>query len=71
MKDLNDQIAKFHPGLEQFVLAGDANIGFSTQKGSHSTFFADMSPLILWQPVDKHFLVETAFDLGIGGADVT
>jgi len=70
MKDLSEQLAKFRPGLEQFVLAGDANIGFSSQKGSNSTFFADMSPLIIWQPTDKNFLVETAFDLGIDGQDI-
>jgi len=29
-----------------------------------------MSPLILWQPTDSHILIESAFDLGIGGADI-
>ena len=70
MKDLAAQIDKSHPGLDGFVLVGDANFGFNAQKGSHSTFFADISPLILWQPVDSHLLIETAFDLGIGGADI-
>lgn len=59
------------PGLEGFVLAGDANIGFVTQRKTNSTFFADVSPLILWQPPDSHLLVEAAFDLGIGGSDVS
>jgi NTP pyrophosphatase (non-canonical NTP hydrolase) len=71
LKTLNDRVDKAHPGLESLVIAGDANFGFSAQRKSDSTFFADMSPLILWQPVDSKFLIETAFDLGIGGADVT
>jgi hypothetical protein len=70
MKAIQDQVNKDQPGLEGFVIAGDANIGFETQKGNTSTFFADLSPLILWQPPDSHFLVESAFDLGIGGADI-
>jgi hypothetical protein len=64
-------VEKYHPGLEGLVVAGDANFGFQTQRGTDSTFFADLSPLILWQPPDSHFLIESAFDLGIGGADVT
>jgi hypothetical protein len=67
---LVNQVGKSVPGLEGLAVVGDANIGFQTQKATHSTFFADLSPLILWQPPDSHFLVESAFDLGIGGADV-
>jgi hypothetical protein len=70
LKTIQDALQHSHNGLEGFVLAGDANIGFETQRGTPSTFFADISPLILWQPPDSHFLVETAFDLGIGGADI-
>jgi hypothetical protein len=70
LKAINDQIAKIHPGLESVVIAGDANVGFQTQRGSNSTFFADVSPLILWQPPNSKILIETAFDLGIGGADI-
>ncbi|MGD0540446.1 MAG: hypothetical protein ABSB33_02900 [Tepidisphaeraceae bacterium] len=70
MKAVQDQVNKIHPGLESFVLAGDAAFGFQTQRGTDSTFFADVSPLILWQPVDSHILIESAFDLGIGGADI-
>jgi hypothetical protein len=70
MKAIQDQVNKAHPGLEGFVIAGDANIGFQAQRGTDSTFFADLSPLILWQPPDSHFLVESAFDLGIDGSDV-
>ena len=70
LKALSDKINKAMPGLENFVLAGDANIGFNMTRTQHSTFFADMSPLIIWQPPEKRLLVETAFDLGIGGADI-
>jgi hypothetical protein len=70
LKVIRDAVSHEKSGLEGFVLAGDANIGFVTQHKTNSTFFADMSPLIIWQPQDSHLLVETAFDLGIGGSDV-
>ena len=70
-KVLQDAIHQEHSGLEGFVLSGDANIGYQNQRKTSSTFFADMSPLIIWQPPDSHLLVETAFDLGIGGQDVS
>lgn len=70
LNDLQAQVVKDHPGLEGLVIAGDANFGFRTQRGTDSTFFADVSPVILWQPVDSHILIESAFDLGIGGADI-
>jgi predicted metal-binding transcription factor (methanogenesis marker protein 9) len=65
LKALQQQVKKSSPGLEDFVIVGDANIGYSAQRGNDSTFFADVSPLILWQPPDSHFLIETAFDLQI------
>jgi len=71
LKDLEQAIKQAKPGLEGLVVAGDMNVGFVSQKGTNSSFFADMSPLILWQPTNSHILIETAFDLGIGGADVT
>jgi hypothetical protein len=70
LKVIRDAASHEKSGLENFVLAGDANIGFVTQRKTNSTFFADMSPLIIWQPTDSHLLVETAFDLGIGGSDI-
>ena len=70
MKAVHDELAKISPGLESLVIAGDANFGFQAVHGTDSTYFADLSPLILWQPVDSHFLIESAFDLGIGGADI-
>jgi hypothetical protein len=70
LKSLKDDIDKARPGLEGVVIAGDAAFGFVAQRGSDSSFNADVSPLILWQPPDSKFLIETAFDLGIGGADI-
>lgn len=66
LKAINDQIDNDRPGLEGFAIVGDANVGFQTQRKTDSTFFADVSPLILWQPPDTHFLIEYAFDLQIG-----
>jgi hypothetical protein len=71
LKIVRDLAERSKPGLEGFVLAGDANMGFQTQRKTNSTFFADVSPLILWQPPESHLLIEAAFDLGIGGEDVS
>ena len=46
------------------MIAGDAAVGFVTQRKSNSTFFAQVSPLFLWEPTDR-LLFEAAFDLGI------
>jgi hypothetical protein len=71
LKGLEAKVGSAMPGLESVVIAGDANFGFQAIHGQKSTFFADLSPLILWQPPDSHFLFEAAFDLSIGGADVS
>src|SRR5208282_978495 len=71
LQSVQEEIAKQHSGLESVVFAGDANIGWSdVRNSSPNTFFADVSPLILWQPEDPRLLVEAAFDLGIGGEDI-
>jgi hypothetical protein len=70
LKALKQELDKGHPGLESIVIAGDSAVGFTTQRKTDSSFNADVSPLILWQPPDSKFLVEFAFDLAIGGADV-
>ena len=70
LKGLSDMVDKIRPGLENVVIAGDASFGFQTLRKTPSTFFADLSPLILWQPPESHILIESAFDLGIGGADI-
>ncbi len=51
-------------GLETLVIAGDAAVGFTTQKGSKSSFNAGVSPLFLWKPTDR-FLFEAAFGIGV------
>ena len=57
-----------NPAWKNWCLRAMPNIGFpDAAQALDSTFFADVSPLIIWQPADSHFLVETAFDLGIGG----
>ena len=71
LKAIEKKVNSALPGMENVVIAGDANIGFQTVRGNNSTFFADLSPLILWQFPDPRFLFESAFDLGIGGADVS
>jgi hypothetical protein len=70
LQSLQDQINKNLLGTEGLVIAGDAEFGFQAQRKTDSTFFADVSPLILWQPTDSKILIESAFDLGIGGADI-
>jgi hypothetical protein len=69
LKTVQDQINAERSGLEGFTIVGDANVGFAAQRKSDSTFFADVSPLILWQPPDSRWLVQYAFDLEIGGSD--
>jgi hypothetical protein len=71
IQSMQSEIAKNAPGQESLVIAGDANFGFSDFRNSTpNTYFADVSPLILWQPEDPRLLVEAAFDLGIGGQDI-
>jgi hypothetical protein len=60
LKLINDQLAKTHLGFDSIVIVGDANINFTNQRGTDSTFGATLSPLFLWQPV-QHVLFEGAF----------
>jgi gas vesicle protein len=71
MKALKDEINKDRPGVEGLVIAGDAAVGYVDQRDTDSSFNADISPLILWQPPDSHLLVEAAVDFTIGGDGVT
>jgi hypothetical protein len=68
IQTLKDATDRSKPGIENLVIAGDAATGFTTQKGTKSSFYGGVSPLILWQPVDK-FLFETSFDIGINTDD--
>ncbi len=58
------QLQHFRTGFDQFLLGGDAQVGFQSFRHGQSTFGASISPLILWRPVDK-LLFESAFDIGI------
>jgi hypothetical protein len=64
IKVLKDATDRNRGGLENVVIAGDADAGFTTQKGTKSSFSAGVAPLILWKPTDR-FLFEAAFDIGI------
>ena len=45
-------------------MAGDAFVGYSSLRGSHSTFSAGMAPLLLWKPT-QNLVFESSFDLGV------
>jgi hypothetical protein len=64
LKNLKHLIGGALPGTEQVLIVGDAAVGFTAQRGSHSSFFAGVSPLILWQPVDR-LLFEAGFDAAV------
>jgi hypothetical protein len=64
IKVLKDMADRNRGGLENVFIAGDAAVGFTTQKGTKSSFNAGVSPLILWRPTDR-FLFEAAFSIGI------
>jgi len=64
IRELRDDVHRALPGVEHFVILGDAAVGFVSQRGSNSTFFAGVSPLILWEPTDR-LLFEAALDIGI------
>jgi hypothetical protein len=61
-KRVMEDIEHYKPGQSTVAIHGDASVGFSTQRKENSTFFAGVSPLILFQPTD-YILIETAFDL--------
>ena len=64
IRSLRDQVHAALPGSEHLLIAGDAAIGFTNQQKTDSTFYANVSPLILWQPTDR-LLFETAFGFGV------
>ncbi len=68
IKGVKDASERNRGGLENFLISGDASVGFTTQKGTKSTFSAGVAPLILWKPSER-FLFEAAFDIGIGTDD--
>ena len=64
IRKIGQQVHSALPGSEHLVIAGDGAFGFTNQRGSPSTFFAGVAPLILWQPTN-FMLVEAAADIGI------
>ena len=56
------------PGIEGFVVGGDATVGFTLQNKANSQFSADFSPLLLFAPTD-HLLFQAGLDVGIGTDD--
>jgi hypothetical protein len=60
MKD-SQKISDLEPGNIQVLIAGDVNFQFQNVQGSHSTFYADSSPMIQVR-IDKNIFVNTAFD---------
>lgn len=64
LRDIKLQLKESKPGLDKFLLAGDGSVGFQTQRGTKSNFFAAFSPLVLYQPTDR-LLIEVAADINI------
>lgn len=64
LQSLRDDIDRIRPGTSQFLIAGDAAVGFVSQRKTNSSFFAGVAPLFLWQPSDR-LLFEAALDIGI------
>ena len=64
IRKIGQQVHSALPGTEHVVIAGDGEFGFVNQRGSPSSFFAGIAPLILWQPTDR-LLIEAAADIGI------
>ncbi|HZL37683.1 MAG TPA: hypothetical protein VFC78_20365 [Tepidisphaeraceae bacterium] len=64
LRKLARQVHGASPGTEHLLMAGDAAVGFTNQRKTDSTFYANVSPLILWQPTDR-LLFETALSFGL------
>lgn len=64
VNEIKRDLAHFRPGSEEFLIAGDAFVGFSAQRHNSSSFSAGVAPLFLWKP-SKEVLYEAAFDLGL------
>src|SRR6185312_12004952 len=64
LRKLRDQVHTALPGMEHFLILGDASVTFVNQQGSPSSFAVGFSPLFLWEPTDR-LLFEAAVDVGI------
>lgn len=64
IREIKDDIARYHNTDSHFTIVGDATFSYFSQKGSPSTFSAIISPLALWEPTDR-ILVEAAADISV------
>ena len=64
IQEIKDDVARSRNTDSRFTVVGDAAFGYSAVRHSPSTFFAQISPLVLWRPADR-ILVEAAADIGI------
>ena len=68
LRDIKGQMREYKLGTEKLLLAGDAAFGYTSKRGSKSSFFAGIAPLALWQPYDR-LLIEAAADISISNDD--
>jgi hypothetical protein len=69
--ELGDQLTKLsviarqiQPGTNRLIIAGDAGVSFTNQKGSNNTFITGLSPLFLWR-VNDRLLFEGGLDFSL------
>ncbi len=55
-------------GDTKMLIVGDAEIGFTNQKKSNSTFSAQFNPMLLWQ-LNERLFFEGALELSLSGPD--
>ena len=63
-REIKLQLKESRPGLDKFLLVGDGSVGYQSQRGTKSSFFAGISPLVLFQPTDR-LLIEVGADINI------
>jgi hypothetical protein len=55
-------------GETKLLIAGDAAAGYIDERGSPSTFTAELNPMFLWQ-LDKRLFFEGGLEIAIGGPE--
>ncbi len=61
---IKNDLSRVKPGIEGVFIAGDAFVGFSSQRRNTSSFSAGVAPVILWKPT-SNIIFETGFDIGL------
>ena len=64
VQEIKDDLGRYRNTDSRFTLVGDAAFGYAAPRHGTSSFFAQISPLVLWRPADR-ILVEAAADIGI------